>query len=216
MEPNKRLLEAAAEGNIKKLRAAINDGADMATTDKYLASGLNISSSKGHLDFVKEWLNLAEEKKMLKEQLSARNISGSTPLHVAASQGNVDVVEELLRRGADRNAKSLTRQTPLHYAHADVVEMLADGNEHIDEPDICENTPLHIAARQLDLQKVKILIDCGANPKAKNEQGQMALHLANETFGAYRRYVGNPTEPEKKKELAKKIDELRQIEERLK
>jgi ankyrin repeat protein len=74
-----------------------------------------------------------------------------TFLHVAAENGAIMAVEELLKRGAAVNVKNRHGDTALHLAategHSEVVEMLlkqgADGNLLNDIPDtpldICEN-----------------------------------------------------------------------------
>lgn len=50
---------------------------------------------------------------------------GSTPLHLAASNGRSEAVSILLRRGADPNIATRTGDTPLHVAsqngHTEVV-----------------------------------------------------------------------------------------------
>ena len=55
-----------------------------------------------------------------------------TPLHTAAERGCIEIADNLLRVGADVNAKSYWKQTPLHYAaeHGQiemVSSLLADG-----------------------------------------------------------------------------------------
>jgi len=42
--------------------------------------------------------------------------NGETPLHLAASHGSLEVIDELLRFRACPNVQDSTRQTPLHYA----------------------------------------------------------------------------------------------------
>ena len=60
--------------------------------------------------------------------INARSISGSTPLHLAASSQTVEIVALLLDRGANINARDMDRETPLHLAvrhnTSDVVELL--------------------------------------------------------------------------------------------
>ena len=44
--------------------------------------------------------------------------SVDTPLHVAASRGDLEVVKELVFYGADKNARNASGDTPLHVAAA--------------------------------------------------------------------------------------------------
>ena len=63
--------------------------------------------------------------------LQTRDVSsGLTPLHLAAMRGHLDVVQYLVERGADWNAKDLEGMTPVARAVAsgclDVVHFLDD------------------------------------------------------------------------------------------
>ncbi|EAX73956.1 ankyrin repeat protein, putative [Trichomonas vaginalis G3] len=44
------------------------------------------------------------------------NQDGETPLHLAALQDNIEIVELLLSHGADVNEKNSKGETPLHIA----------------------------------------------------------------------------------------------------
>jgi len=48
--------------------------------------------------------------------VDAKNVSGETPLHLAAYAGNMTLAEMLIDYGADVNALNEYRETPLHYA----------------------------------------------------------------------------------------------------
>jgi ankyrin repeat protein len=68
--------------------------------------------------------------------VDAVNGLGDTALMDAAAVGNVEVVKQLLRLGADPNAKSRTRECVLHDAvrngHAEVVAALLDAGARSD------------------------------------------------------------------------------------
>lgn len=50
------------------------------------------------------------------DELEARDGINNTPLHVAASMGQIELAEVLLEHGADVNSRGDSGQTPLHYA----------------------------------------------------------------------------------------------------
>lgn len=114
--------------------------------------------------------------------VSRKDSEGFTPLHVAASSGQVETVKLLLESGADLNARGLRGETPLLLAagagQAQVVEALlvagADSNIATKEG----RTPLHRAAMEGNLEAVKALLKAGADSKAQDGQGRTALDLA--------------------------------------
>ncbi|XP_057651499.1 transient receptor potential channel pyrexia [Diorhabda carinulata] len=77
-------------------------------------------------------------------------VFSETPLHVAASLGNSEIMKLLLQYGAANDVQC--------------------GSEKM--------TPLHLAVEDGDLECVKLLINVGANVSAKNYKNQTPLHLA--------------------------------------
>ena len=84
----------------------------------------------------------------IQNQLISSNISSATPLCVAISKGDVEVVRKFVEYGADVNQKS-------------------NGL-----------TPLMLAARYNNIEIIKILLDGGADASVKNDRGLTALKLA--------------------------------------
>ncbi|XP_057844089.1 uncharacterized protein LOC131053482 isoform X2 [Cryptomeria japonica] len=100
--------------------------------------------------------------------------SGRTLLHIAASQGKAEFVEELLSRDKIKT-KLLSRA------------------------DIRAQTPLHMAVKRGEKDIVKILLDHGAHPLRERDcDGRTALHYAVQAKAEDKRELA----PEHKKELA--------------
>jgi len=117
-----------------------------------------------------------------------RNKTGLMPLHVAARDGDVDRVRELLAQGADANVQVRSREqrspewgnTPLHYAvasgNAEIVKLLVDKGTKVEAANDRGATALHRATQNVEI--VKLLIDKGAKVDAADERGETALHWA--------------------------------------
>jgi ankyrin repeat protein len=117
-------------------------------------------------------------------RVSARHDwSGSTPLHFAAWEGHVAVVELLIDARAQVNVHAAWGHTPLEYAasagHKDVVELLLARGADIEAGDDWNRTALLAALHKNHPEIVKLLLNRGANVEARlKPRGVTALHLA--------------------------------------
>lgn len=117
--------------------------------------------------------------------LHAVSHDGWTLLHLAAFFGHADLVEELLKRGADLNAVSRNQMAnqPLHSAVAGqrlaVTERLlrAGANPNASALGV---TPLHLAAHAGHGPLVELLLAFGADTKLRDANGHTAAALAAE------------------------------------
>ena len=82
--------------------------------------------------------------------VTALDITHSTPLHVASSSGDLEMVRILVEGGADVNAQNETHLTPLHIASldgsAETVLLLIEHGADVTAQDRNHWTPLHFAS----------------------------------------------------------------------
>ncbi|KAF7194428.1 Ankyrin-3 [Pseudocercospora fuligena] len=106
---------------------------------------------------------------------------GISVLHQACRRGQSDVVELLLKRGADPNAKPITstRGTPLvfaaHSKNLRCVSLVLEAGDFVNEATSAGWTALHSAVHEDRLDSAKLLLDRGANIEAKAKGGVTSM-----------------------------------------
>jgi ankyrin repeat protein len=131
----------------------------------------------------------------LEWQADAPDGGSNMPLHAASGEGQDDLVEMLLSRNANPNARDGRGKTALHYAFSgsSVALLLRRGAD----PSLADNegfAPLHIAAKQGAEGIVRVLLGLDeenddaavgrarADVNLKGPQGWTALHYAHESL----------------------------------
>ncbi|KAM7217653.1 hypothetical protein V8F06_007037, partial [Rhypophila decipiens] len=108
---------------------------------------------------------------------------GMTGVHVAAYFGVGEAVAELLKAGADVNAKANDGRTPLYRAsgngHDSVVQQLLAAGADVNAKDNDGRTPLHEASGNGHDSVVQQLLAAGADVNAKANYGGTPLHWAS-------------------------------------
>ena len=118
--------------------------------------------------------------------VNRRGPEGLTPLMIASSLGQSQMVELLLTAGADTLAiEPRMGATALHKAaqsgNADVIRLLLDHGTFIDQQSpILGNTPLMDAVLHKHEDAARLLLTCGARTAIKNHWQQTALDLARQ------------------------------------
>ncbi|XP_053323897.1 serine/threonine-protein phosphatase 6 regulatory ankyrin repeat subunit B-like [Spea bombifrons] len=112
------------------------------------------------------------------------NKSGAVCLHAAAKRGHAAVVKALLQKGSHVDARTKDNYTALHIAAENckphvVQTLLGFGAQVQLKGGKGQETPLHIAARIKDGEKVaEMLLKSGADVNVETENGETAMHIA--------------------------------------
>jgi len=105
-----------------------------------------------------------------------------TALQWAAETGNIRVVLELTKRGADVNQVDSYQQTSLHQPAAngdvEITKILIKNNADVNSEDLGRLTALYKAASHSHTEAVKILMDSGAKVKGNGALKLTPLHIA--------------------------------------
>mmetsp|Transcript_9786 Transcript_9786/g.12776 ORF Transcript_9786/g.12776 Transcript_9786/m.12776 type:complete len:450 (+) Transcript_9786:147-1496(+) len=107
------------------------------------------------------------------------------PLHFAAFEGNAEMINALIEKGALKEGVNDKGWTALHYAasqdNLEAVAALIDARVNLDAATKYEkSTALHLAAVDGFIEVMKLLLLNGCNPNARNLLGRTAMHLAAE------------------------------------
>ncbi|XP_030577939.1 kinase D-interacting substrate of 220 kDa B isoform X7 [Archocentrus centrarchus] len=120
----------------------------------------NLAALKSHLDRFKE--------------VDGRSDNGQTPLMLAAEQGSLEIVQELIRRGANVNLDDVDCWSALISAakegHVEVVKELLENSAYIEHRDMGGWTALTWASYKGRVEVTKLLLEHGANPNTTGQQ----------------------------------------------
>ena len=171
------LLFAAQQGNIEAARLLLSAGADVSESapdgiggntnarTRFVAdtaaAALLVAIDSGHADMARFLLDRGADPN--------HDGAGRTALHAAVQRAMPDVIAALLEHGADPDAR-LEKQLPF------VSRRITQNNGLT--PSNIGATPFFLAASFGDLESMRILVDGGADPLLRVEDGTTALMVA--------------------------------------
>ncbi|XP_014225913.1 serine/threonine-protein phosphatase 6 regulatory ankyrin repeat subunit B-like [Trichogramma pretiosum] len=174
-EGNTPLLLAVSKGNFRSLgEFLLRKGADPNLANAEGSTALHaICKGDYDQDLVNAFFELSRENNH-PVLINAQDNQGNTPLHLAVSKGNKNVVEYLLRRGADSSLANAEGQTALHIIckrdkEDDLIDtffnVCAEVNQvvQVDAEDNLSVTPLQWAVTRFRPHVVDVLLNRGAD-----------------------------------------------------
>jgi ankyrin repeat protein len=121
--------------------------------------------------------------------LAAYGANQNQELLQAAQRGDLATVEDLLKKGADKDSATDDGTTALMLAaaggHTDIVQVLTSAGADVNTANSSGRTALMAASARGDTASLLILLDAGADVNAKSTDGGNALQAAEAS--------GNPT-----------------------
>ncbi|KAI5647533.1 hypothetical protein M9H77_33538 [Catharanthus roseus] len=158
---DRRLVEAAQTGNVPALHILMKEN-PLLLRSAALVGGdtpLHIACIGGHVDFVKEVINLSPE---LSEEL---NRDGLSPLHIASGNGDVEIIRALLQVNSNLcTIMGKERRIPLHYAAIKgrvyaIRQLLSCCADSIMGVTARGETPMHLALKNNQFAAFKFLVE---------------------------------------------------------
>lgn len=179
------LHEATRNGSHRVTRYLCESGADMEAKTRFREeTPLMYACSRGHLRCVQVLLDngckpLATDK------------SGMTALHKAAQQGHTDIVRFFIsQKGVSPDVGVGTSSgTPLlnsiNSKRTEVCRTLIELGASVNAASSSGETPLHVAADFMMVTLAEMLIENGADPTIKDEQGKVGTILFSMCVGRH-------------------------------
>ncbi|KAJ3196469.1 hypothetical protein HK101_008876 [Irineochytrium annulatum] len=117
--------------------------------------------------------------------ISQGDYDGRTPMHIAASENQLEAVRVLLSHGANVHARDRFGHSPLFDAvrarYQDVAQMLRSAGGHFAEEETNDVMGIAFGAASTgDLDMIKLVVECGVDLNTPGYDGRTVAHFASQ------------------------------------
>ena len=156
------IADAAEQGDVAAVRALIRQGADPNGAQADGMTALHWSALNNEIEITEVVLFAGANAN------ATTRLGGYTPLHIASRAGNAEVVESLLKTGADPGAYTSTGVTAMHFAAeanaAGVIKALVAAGADLDAKDsFSDRTPMMFASVRNATTALQTLVEFDAD-----------------------------------------------------
>ena len=164
---------AIRQDNAGKVQELLTRGFDANTIDPKGLSGLYIALTEPSPKAAQVLIVWP------KTDVNKLNPKGESPLMMAAIKGYPELAQRLIKKGADINKTGWTPlHYAASGGQLAIISLLLENSAYIDAESPNGTTPLMMAAMYGTPSAVKLLLQEGADPQLKNQQGLTALQFA--------------------------------------
>jgi hypothetical protein len=166
-------IRAIKQDNPSRVMSLLRQGVDPNTRDPRGVPGLYMALQEDSLEVARIILASPE----LKPEL--RTLTDESLLMMAALKGQVDIARTLIDKGAQVNKTGWTPlHYAATGGNVEMIDLLLEREARIEARSPNGSTPLMMAARYGTAEAVQTLLNAGADPRARNETGMDARDYA--------------------------------------
>eukprot|EP01088_Endostelium_zonatum_P016532 TRINITY_DN450_c0_g1_i1.p1 TRINITY_DN450_c0_g1~~TRINITY_DN450_c0_g1_i1.p1 ORF type:complete len:463 (-),score=111.91 TRINITY_DN450_c0_g1_i1:43-1431(-) len=183
---NTALMLAIDRGKIEVALALIKNKADLEIRGQKGWTALHNAASGGE----KGYLEVAEALLAAGASVDALSETMLTPLHEAAGKSLVEIVQLLVNRGANVNARDKFNNTPLRMCASNAqsfatietfkgtVEILLKAGAEINAGTTINTTSLHSVVKWGNVEAVKFMLEKGADANIRTSKGELPIDFS--------------------------------------
>jgi len=172
------LLRAVRAGDLDKCRKIVDKAEDKNPVGPNGQTALQEAASLGYDKICQLIVDEAAEKEPWDQ------VTGASPLHLAAKDGHLDVARVLIESATNPSPLDWDGLTPLHHAamsgHRQIAELLLEKGSDLSPRDLSNRTPLHYAAEGNHFKVVELLLEKGADKRLRDQDGKTPVVLAEQ------------------------------------